>query len=107
MTSTDYINRVKKGIELNNAMAALKDGETLSIQYKANIYMITAYEYKRSTGEIRRSYTITDDELFGRSMNIADTSDGTTKSYLLCYTYDLFKTQTTKKLYFDEITIVN
>lgn len=110
MTKTAYIDRVKKGIELYTAMEALKsfealkDCESLSIEFgNRGTFDIKCHEWERVTGGPHRSYSISDGQLFGRSMNIDMEKSG--KSYLYCYTYDLFQNETHSKLYFEHITI--
>lgn len=106
MTKTAYIDRVKKGIELYAAMEALtKENDTLTISYgDRGEYNIKMHSFERSNGETRRSYIITDGKFFGYSMNIDMEKSG--KSFLHCYTYDLFSNETHAKLYFEHITIV-
>lgn len=105
-TRSNYINRVQKGIEVYAAMEALANGEKLTIAFgNRGNFVITYHEFEHITpGETRRSYTISDGKIFGRSMNIDDEKSG--KSYLYCYTFDLFTNKTVAKLYFEHITIV-
>ena len=103
-TRTDYVARVKKGITLYAAMAAIKNNEDLYIKYgERGPFRIRAHEFEH-TDHINRSYTISDGNLFGRSMNIE--SDKSGKSFLYCYTFDLFNNKTTARLYFEHIEIV-
>jgi hypothetical protein len=104
MTKTTYIDRVKKGIELYTAMEALTAGEKITIEFgNRGQYTITAFDFNRADGSVDRSYAISDDKLFGKSMNIDSEKSG--KSYLYCYTFDLFQNMTIAKLYFEHITI--
>ena len=105
MDRTRYINRVKKGIEVYAVMEALGKNEKLTISFgNRGNFVITCHEFERVSGEISRSYTIGDGQLFGKQMNIDDEKSG--KSYLHCYSFDLFSNQTVAKLYFEHITIV-
>jgi len=101
----DYIKRVKKGIEVYAAMAALDKSEKIHITFgNRGEYVITCHVFNHADGTVSRSYTISDGNLFGRAMNIDDDKSG--KSYLYCYTYDLFNNKTVAKLNFEHITIV-
>ena len=104
-TRTDYINRVKKGIEVYAAMEALKKDEKMTISFGSRgEYKITCHEFESLVGGTSRSYTISDGELFGKQMNID--SGKSTKSFLYCYSFDLFTNRTIARLYFEHITIV-
>jgi hypothetical protein len=101
MTRTDYINRVKKGIEVYEAMEALKDSENLSIMYgKRGPFNINCSIYSDN----HKVFSINDTKYFGKSMNIDMEKSG--KSYLECFTFDLFGKQTIAKLYFEHITFI-
>jgi hypothetical protein len=100
-----YIDRVRKGIEVYAAMEALKKDESLTITFgNRGEYKIHCHEFEHADGKLSRSYTINDGQLFGRQMNISTEKSG--KSYLHCYSYDLFSNGTVAKLYFEHITIV-
>jgi hypothetical protein len=107
MSRTDYIARVQKGIEVYEAMEALtEENDTLSIEFgNRGTFNIQLHEYKFVDGSTRRSYSINDTKMFGKSMNIDD--EKSTKSYLYCYSFDLFSNRTVAKLYFEHITIVD
>jgi len=97
---TDYINKVRKGIEIYAAIEALKDNEHVPIKYGTfGNFKINCIEWN-SGG---KSYAINEDVLFGRSMSID--LEKSTKTYLYCYTYDLFGNRTTTKLNFEYITL--
>jgi len=101
---TEYINRVRKGIEVYEAMEDLSDGEELTIVYgERGEFKIRCYQY---TASDKKSYSIseTKDYIFGRSMNIDSEKSG--KSYLYCYTFDLFNNKTVSKLNFDHINFL-
>ena len=103
-TRTDYVARVKAGIEIYKAMEALKNNEEFYIMYgERGPFRIRTHEFEH-TDHVSRSYTISDDDLFGKSMNID--SDKSGKSFLYCYTFDLFKTKTIARLYFEHIQII-
>ena len=107
MTKTqriDYINRVKRGIEVYEAMAALKDSQELKITYNGERYNIHCSEFVRKNNEVSRIYSINDTKVFGKSMNIDMEKSG--KSYLLVFVFDLFKNQTTHKVDFSKVEIV-
>ena len=97
---SDYIARVSKGISIYKAMEALEDNGTLMIKYGEKTYEIHCSIYEHSG----QAFSIGEDKLFGSRMNIDLDKSG--KSYLYCYTYDLFSTKTIAKLNFDNITIV-
>lgn len=102
---TNYIERVKKGQAVYAAMEALGNNEFFLISFgNRGDFKIMCHEFKRIDGTVSRSYTISDTEMFGRSMNIHDEKSG--KSYLFCYSYDLFSNETHSKLYFEHITIL-
>jgi len=103
-TRTNYVARVKAGIEIYKAMEALESGQDFKIEYGSRgEFRIRCHEFDHSD-HISRSYSIMDKELFGRSMNID--SDKSGKSFLYCYTFDLFGTKTIARLYFEHINIV-
>jgi hypothetical protein len=106
MSKTDYINRVKKGIEVYAAMEALtEENDTLTIEFgNRGTFNIRMHEFTHADGNVSRSYSISDGKIFGRSMNIDEEKSG--KSFLYCYTFDLFTNKTVAKLYFEHITIV-
>ena len=105
MSRTDYIARVRKGIEVYEALAALAEGEELIISFgNRGEYAIRAYDTKYPT-RTERSYSIGErNAIFGRRMNIDNEKSG--KSYLYCYSFDLFDNKTIAKLYFEHITII-
>jgi len=106
MSKQDYINRVKKGIEVYAAMEALsEENDTMTIEFgNRGTFNIKMHSFTYADGRTSRSYTISDGKIFGRSMNIDDEKSG--KSFLYCYTFDLFQNKTVAKLYFEHITIV-
>jgi len=106
MSKQDYINRVKKGIEVYAAMEALtEENDTMTIEFgNRGTFNILLHQYTTADGRVNRSYSINDGKYFGKAMNIDDEKSG--KSYLYCYTFDLFSNQTVAKLYFEHITIV-
>ena len=107
---TNYIDNVRKGIKVYAAMNALNDNEEMIISYgNRGTYRIRCHQYK--TIEAKCMFTINDGSLFGRAAEfgrfmIID-SEKSGKSYLYCYTFDLFKNRTTAKLNFEHITIIN
>lgn len=100
-----YIERVKKGMEVYKAMESLKDNESMLIEFgNRGQFKISVHEYDYPSGRSERMYAISDKDIFGKSMNIDMKKSG--KSFLYCYSYDLFGNGTSAKLYFEHITIV-
>jgi len=98
---TQYIDRVKKGIEVYEAMNALENSENLSIMYgERGPFNINCTIYSKGS----KIFSINDTKYFGKSMNIDMKNSG--KSFLHCYAFDLFGKQTTAKLYFEHISII-
>lgn len=93
----EYINKVKTGIELRKVMESLEDGQNLHMMYNGTKYEIHCSVYK----DEERLYSIGDTALFGRRMNIDLEKSG--KSFLLCYTYDLFSNRTTHRVDFGKV----
>lgn len=105
MSRTDYINRVQKGIEVYSAMEALEDKDKLflTIEGVEKELYINALVYENADGSKRRYYSIGEDTIFGKSMNID--MEKSSKSFLVCYTYDLFNNETTQRIPFETITL--
>lgn len=104
-TRMNYIDRVKKGIEVYAAMEALAKNEEITISFgNRGEFKIRCHEFTHADDTISRSYTIGDGQVFGRQMNID--SEKSSKSYLYCYSYDLFSNKTVAKLNFEHITLV-
>lgn len=98
---SDYINRVRAGIVLMQALEAMEDNGELKFEYGAETYEIHCSVYDSGM----RSYSIGEaDALFGSRMNIS--LEKSSKVYLYLYTYDLFSNKTSAKLYFEHIKIV-
>jgi len=100
MTKTSYIDRVKKGQELYSQLEELNDGDSLVISYNNNKYEINCHKFNSGKSFAIGKYG----EIFGNRMNIDMEKSG--KSYLFCYTYDLFGKETNKKLYFENVDII-
>ena len=101
MTRTDYIHRVKKGIEIMDAMMSMEDNGELKFEYGTRgTYEIHCSVYDSGI----RTYSIGEAEkMFGSRMNID--LEKSSKVYLYLYTYDLFSTKTFMKLHFEHIKI--
>jgi len=97
---TQYIDNVKKGIEIYVAMEALKDNESLWIKNGKNVYEIHCSIYNSRT---ERNFSIGDGKLFGSRMNIDNEKNNKTSLY--CYTYDLFSNKSSQRLYFQDIEL--
>lgn len=100
----EYIEKVRKGIELYELMEKMENNEKLTIRYNNKKYRICCLIHDFKTIENRKDYIIDDGEMFGRSMNIDMEYSG--KSFLLVYTYDLFRNQTVHKIDFGKVEIV-
>jgi len=99
---TNYIDRVRKGIEIYKAMEAMEDKEKINFKYgnRTNEYEIYCLVYKSGN----KTYSVREANIyFGSSMNID--IEKSTKVYLYLYTYDLFSTKTTAKLDFEHIIL--
>lgn len=103
-TRQEYINRINKGKEIYAAIDDLKDGQSLVIKYNDNEYHIRMFEMTLSSGRVSRASIIADSDMFGKQMNVDLEKSG--KSFLYCYTFDLFNNHISAKLYFDQIEII-
>ena len=98
---SDYINRVKLGIEFMKALAVLEDNGALVFEYGTEKYEIHCSVYDSGM----RTYSVGEhDQLFSNRMNI-DLAKSS-KVALHCYTYDLFSTKTTANLSYEHIKII-
>jgi len=94
---TQYIDNVKKGIEIYAAMEALKDNESLYIKVANDkVYEIHCSIYSND----RSVYSIGDCKLFGNRMNID--MNKSNKTSLYCYTFDLFNNKSSHRVYFQD-----
>ena len=99
---SDYINRVKAGIEIKKAMAEMEDNGALVFEYGTRgTYEIHCSVYCSGM----RTYSVGEhDQLFGSRMNID--LEKSSKVALHLYTYGLFSNKTTANLDFEHIKIV-
>jgi hypothetical protein len=101
---TQYIDNVKKGIEIYTALEALKNHESLWIDLNGKVYEImnTIFDHRK---EKTNSYSIGNGKLFGSNMNI--NIEKSNKTSLFCYTYDLFSNESHQKIYFEDMKITS
>jgi hypothetical protein len=99
---SDYINRVRAGIEIKKAMDAMEDNGALVFEYGSR----GKFENHCSVyGSGMKTYSIGEhDQLFGSRMNID--LEKSSKVALHLYTYDLFSNKTTANLNYEHIKII-
>ena len=98
---TNYIDRVKAGIEIRKTMDAMEDNGNLVFEYGSRgTFEIHCSVYSRGS----RSYSVGEhDKMFGNRMNID--LEKSSKVALHLYTYDLFSNKTTMNLNYEYIKI--